>query len=284
MLGDLELAPVYRWGQNFLIDKTTFDRMADLVMEDRSQAQVLEIGPGVGGLTLSLLERGADVVGLEIDSRFKRVLDTLADRYPGHLTVLYQDALAGSWQDILEHVGFDAASIAGNLPYYATAPLMGRLLDLDYPWRRGVFMVQKEVAERLIAGPGHRNASVLSVLLRYRMDVVGGIGCVPAPRFWPAPEVSSAVIQLVRRKELPVDWEVFRWVVRAGFAHRRKMLRQALAKAPGSFLSKKAWSSLLNALGIGDSARAEELTLEQWVRMSGALMDNRKGGAAYHDF
>lgn len=282
MLGDLQLAPSYRWGQNFLIDKATFDTIADLVMEGRAQVQVLEIGPGVGGLTLSLLERGAKVVCLEIDTRFKKALDTIEGRHPGRLTVIYQDALAGSWEDILERAGFGQVSIVGNLPYYATAPLLGRLLDLHYPWRQGVFMVQKEVADRLIAGPGHRNASVLSVLLRYRMDVMTGIGCVPAPRFWPAPEVSSAVIQLVQRKELPVDWETFRWVVRAGFAHRRKMLRQALAKAPGSFMSKEAWSLLLKTLGIAPSARAEELTLEQWVRISAALPEKRRG-VAHHD-
>lgn len=278
-----QLAPIRRWGQHFLIDPEIFTEIADLVMDGRSFTRVLEIGPGLGGLTLSLLERGAEVAGVEIDGRMKPVLDTLQERYPGKLTVFYEDALAVAWEDILEKVGFAEVDIAGNLPYYATAPLLGRLLDLRVPWQRAVLMVQREVADRLLTEPGHRNTSTLSVLLRYRMEVSSGVEKVLPSSFSPSPAVSSAVIQLRRRPALPVDWETFRWAVRAGFQHRRKMLRQALSRAPGSPLSRDGWQELLPQLAISESARAEELTLAQWVRVCEALMQRKKGGKGRDD-
>ncbi len=282
VLRGLELVPSHRWGQNFLVDPDVFRAMGDLVMNGRSSAPVLEIGPGVGGLTHSLLERGAFVAAVELDQRVKPILDDLGAQYPERFTVYYQDALEGSWGAIARQCGLSGMDVAGNLPYYATAPLLGRLLETDLLWDRAVFMVQREVAERLLTKPGSRRTSTLGVLLRYSLDIDPGIDLVPPASFFPAPEVSSAVIQLRRRPPLPVDWHQFRWVVRAGFQHRRKMLRQALPRAIGSPLGRDQWIDLLADLNISQSARAEELTLEEWERLAAALK-HRKKGTGSHD-
>ena len=282
VLRGLGMAPSHRLGQNFLVDPSVFQTMSDLVMDGRSSAQVLEIGPGVGGLTLSLLERGAHVAAIELDKRVKPALDHVAHQFPGQLTVFYEDALEASWPSLCRQCGFSRVDLAGNLPYYVTAPLLGRLLDTDLSWDRALFMVQWEVAERLLTEPGSRNTSTLSVLLRYSLDIHAGIALVPPASFSPAPEVKSAVIQLRRHPPLPVDWGDFRWVVRAGFQHRRKMLRQALPRAAGSPFGRDQWQDLLAALNISSSARAEELTLKEWERLAAALT-HRKKGTGSHD-
>lgn len=271
VLRNLNMAPAHRWGQNFLIDPDIFAALADLVMADRPCAHILEIGPGVGGLTRSLLERGADVAAVELDTRVEPALDALAAAFQGRLTVVYGDALEVPWDQVLQKAGFDHADVAGNLPYYITAPVLGRLLSAEFDWERATFMVQREVAERLLTEPGSRSTSTLGVLLRYRMAVSEGIAVVPRTSFSPAPEITSSVIQLRRRPALPAEWDAFRWVVRAGFQHRRKMLRQSLSRAEGSRLSRAQWQELLSALDIPDSARAEELTLDQWTRLAAAL-------------
>lgn len=269
VLSRLNLAPSQRWGQNFLIDREIFEAMVNLLNCDSVPAQVLEIGPGVGGLTLTLLEHGASVIGIEIDQRVKPVLDHLARRFPAQLTTLYQDALSISWADALRQVGWESANVVGNVPYYLTAPLLGRLLVLDFPWHRAVFMVQREVAQRLLTDPGHRNTSALSVLLRYKMDVREGIPLIAPDRFSPRPEVQSAVIQLIRHPNLAVDWHAYRRIVRAGFQHRRKTLRKCLS----AVWSEIAWPDVLSALNIASRARAEELTLDQWTRLAAALKE-----------
>lgn len=267
VLSRLDLAPSQRWGQNFLIDRQMFELMVDLLDTGQKPGKVLEIGPGVGGLTLTLLEHQNEVVAIEIDRRVKPALDYLAQRFPGQLSTFYQDALSVSWTDVCRDVKFQQVDVAGNLPYYVTAPLLGRLLDWEFPWRRAVFMVQREVAERLVTEPGHRNTSALSVLLRYKMDVCEGIPMIPPDRFSPRPEVTSAVIQLIRHPRLAVDWHAYRRVVRAGFQHRRKTLRKCLAGVWGDIV----WQDVLSALDIASRARAEELTLDQWIRLAAAL-------------
>ncbi|MCL5116227.1 MAG: 16S rRNA (adenine(1518)-N(6)/adenine(1519)-N(6))-dimethyltransferase RsmA [Firmicutes bacterium] len=270
VLRQLEMAPSHQWGQNFLVDLAVLERIADLALDGKT-TRVLEIGPGVGALTLTLLERGAEVLALELDTRVRPMLDRWGAEFPGQLTVVYGDALAVSWSDLVKEKGWDTATVVGNLPYYITAPLLGHLIDEPFPWPRAVMMVQREVAERLSAEPGVRASSTLGVLLRYRADITPGIRSVEPASFVPAPEVFSSVLQLIPHTPLPVGWDAFRWVVRAGFQHRRKMLRQALAQAPGSPFSKNEWQVFLEGLQISSSARAEALSLEEWVRLASAV-------------
>lgn len=276
VLGYLDMAPLHRWGQNFLVDRALFDNMADLTVGGTSQ--VLEIGPGLGGLTLTLLERGAQVLALEIDQRVKPMLEIIGSRFPGHLHVAYEDALKVSWPALCREIGFSAVCVTGNLPYYLTAPLLGQLAEFDFPWTRAVFMVQREVADRLLTDPGHRDTSALSVLLRYDMGILPGIDGIAPRSFLPPPAVFSSVIQLVRKPPLPVERKAFQWVVRAGFRHRRKMLRHALAHTGEFSWGKSAWRELLNTLDISPSARAEELSLEAWTRLAAAIAQKRGNG------
>ncbi len=245
-------------------------RIADLALQGRTK-NILEIGPGLGALTRTLLERGAGVAAVELDGRVLPMLDGLGAEFPRQLDVTYGDALSLSWAEIIQRRGWERVTIAGNLPYYITAPLLGKLIEEPIRWDRAVFMVQQEVATRLLTEPGGRATSTLGVLLRYRADVVSGIERIPPGSFVPAPEIFSSVIQLVSHPPLPVAWDTFRWVVRAGFQHRRKMLRQALAQAPGSPMSKNDWHKFLEAHGICSTARAEALTLDEWVRLASAI-------------
>ncbi|MDA8205656.1 MAG: 16S rRNA (adenine(1518)-N(6)/adenine(1519)-N(6))-dimethyltransferase RsmA [Thermaerobacter sp.] len=272
VLTQLHMAPAHHLGQNFLVSPATFSAMAGLATEGRPSPRVLEIGPGLGGLTLSLLERGADVAAIELDRRVEPALSAIAARFPGKLRVIYDDALNVSWAGICRRLHWEQVDVAGNLPYYVTAPILGRLLDFSLPWTKAVFMVQKEVADRLVTEPGNRNTSALSVLLRYGMDVRPVIGQIAPESFVPPPKVMSSVIQLTRRAELPVEWDTFRQVVRAGFQHRRKMLRQALSRALGKF----GWQERLATLNIASSARAEQLTLDEWTRLAAAVAQWKK--------
>ncbi|MCY0880088.1 MAG: 16S rRNA (adenine(1518)-N(6)/adenine(1519)-N(6))-dimethyltransferase RsmA [Firmicutes bacterium] len=273
----LGLAPAHRWGQHFLVDRRLLERLVALAREGDAALPVLEIGPGVGGLTRTLLEDGRRVLAVELDARFEPWLAPLAGLFPEQFTLVWGDALAVSWADLVRAQGWSAVTVAGNLPYYITAPLLERLMAFHGWWDHAVFMVQREVAERLATEPGHRTTSQLGVLLRYAMSVHIAIPRIPPASFYPRPGVDSAVIQLKARTPLPVPWEAFRWVVRAGFLHRRKTLRQALAQAGGSWQSKEAWQELLQALSINPSARAEQLTLEEWTRLANAVAERKKG-------
>ena len=276
ILAELKVTPAHRWGQNFLADPAIFSSLAQMATDTRPDPEIVEIGPGIGGLTLALLERGARVTAIELDKRMKPALEAVGDRFPGRLTLIWGDALTVSWRDAVASAGMSEPTVVGNLPYYITAPLLGRLMTADFPWKRAVLMMQREVADRLLSEPGVRNTSVLSVLMRYNIEVHPGIADVPPQAFVPAPEVHSAVLQLLRRPPLAVDRAAFAWVVRAGFQHRRKMLRQALSRAPGNFMSPSEWSGFLHSVEILDSARAEELTLEQWTRLAMAISQRRK--------
>ncbi|MCY0863327.1 MAG: 16S rRNA (adenine(1518)-N(6)/adenine(1519)-N(6))-dimethyltransferase RsmA [Sulfobacillus sp.] len=260
--------PSHRWGQNFLVAAEVFADIATHVVRQPDEA-VLEIGPGPGGLTVTLLEAGARVTAVDIDSRAAQLLRPLEHRWPDRFHLLIGDALHMAWDQMMAPLGSAPVTVTGNLPYYITSPFLGRLLeDFVGHWSRGIFMVQRDVAVRLVEPPGHRNSSVLGVLLRYQADVTWVLPEVSPNAFYPSPEIVSSVIQLERRDPLPVDWQAFRWVVRAGFQHRRKTLRQALARGPDSPGDANYWANQLTEIGIDPARRAESLTLEEWVRLA----------------
>ncbi len=233
---------------------------------------VLEIGPGPGGLTLTLLEAGFRVWAMELDTRWALYLkNNWVPQFPGRLTIIEGDALRLDWDALLPSMNNPRRiQIAGNLPYYITAPLLAKLMDDKLVWESAVVMVQKEVAHRLVTEPGHRQANALGVMLRYNMDIQWGFP-VDRENFHPIPEVDSAVVKLIRTAPLSVDRKSFSWVVHAGFGHRRKMLRQSLSQAMGSPFSAHAWASRMTEGGISPTARAESLTIEEWVRLARLL-------------
>lgn len=263
---ELGLRPTKRWGQNFVIDPNTVER---IVRASRVGADdlVIEVGPGLGSLTLALLPHVAAVVAVEIDPALAaRLPRTVAERAPGladRLTVLTADALD------LPPLGVEPTALVANLPYNVAVPVLLRLLA-DLPsLRTALVMVQREVADRLAAAPGSRTYGVPSVKARWFAEVESA-GVVGTRVFWPEPRVESGLVRLTRRDPPPcrsTRGEVFA-VVDAAFGQRRKSLRGALAPLAGS--PDDAERALL-AAGVPPATRGEALDVAAFARIADAL-------------
>jgi 16S rRNA (adenine1518-N6/adenine1519-N6)-dimethyltransferase len=239
-------------------------RLAAVGPSDR----VLEIGAGLGSLTLALRETGAAVTAVEIDRHLLPVLRTVVE--PVGAVVVEGDALRLDWSTVLgspSDGGGGGWVLVANLPYNVATPLVADLLDGVPAIERMLVMVQKEVGERLAASAGDEAYGAVSVKVAY-WATARVVGKVPPTVFVPQPKVDSALVSIVRRPEGPavptsvVAPERLFEVVRAGFAHRRKMLRGALAGvvAPSAF----------EAAGVAPTARAEELDVAAWGRLAAA--------------
>jgi 16S rRNA (adenine1518-N6/adenine1519-N6)-dimethyltransferase len=238
-------------GQNFILDLNLTSRIAR-VAGDLAQADVLEVGPGPGGLTRGLLAEGArHVLAVEKDPRCLPALAEIAALYPGRLTVLGGDALA---VDVTAHLTAPVKIIA-NLPYNVGTELLVRwLTPPQWPpfWQSLTLMFQKEVAERIIAAPGSKSYGRLALLAQWRTDARIAM-TLPPEAFSPAPKVHSAVVHLTALPEprFPADPKILNRVVAAGFNQRRKMLRSSL-KAVSADIERH-----LIEVGIAPTARAE---------------------------
>lgn len=267
LAAQLDLRPTKQRGQNFVIDANTVRRivaLADVADDD----VVLEIGPGLGSLTLGLLEVARHVTVIEIDELLAGQLPrTVADRNPtaaDRLTVLATDALR-----VTELPGPPPTTVVANLPYNVSVPVLLHLLATFPSLQRGLVMVQLEVADRLVAAPGSKVYGVPSVKLAW-WCAARRVGTVPPSVFWPAPNVDSGLVQLVRRDPpatTATRQQVFT-VVDAAFAQRRKMLRAALAGLTGS--SAKA-SAAIQAAGIDPTLRGEALAVTDFARIAETL-------------
>lgn len=268
LAAELDLRPTKQRGQNFVHDANTVRRIvaaAGLAPTD----SVLEIGPGLGSLTLGLLEAVAHVTAIEIESSLARRLPvTAAERLPelaGRLTVLEADALAVT---ALPDPQPDA--VVANLPYNVSVPVLLHVLASFPTVRGGLVMVQAEVADRLVAPPGSRTYGVPSAKLAWYCTS-RRIGSVPPTVFWPVPNVDSGLVALHRR-EPPATTatreEVFA-VVDAAFGQRRKMLRGALANLAGG--SERA-VAVLGAAGVDPQARGEVLGITEFAAIAEALV------------
>ncbi|WP_246090663.1 16S rRNA (adenine(1518)-N(6)/adenine(1519)-N(6))-dimethyltransferase RsmA [Nonomuraea deserti] len=260
----LDLRPTKKLGQNFVIDGGTVRRIvrvADLSSDD----VVIEVGPGLGSLTLELLASAAHVVAVEIDPVLAHQLPiTVADRGASEqLTVINADAMKISETDLL---GFTPTALVANLPYNVAVPVVLHLLEVLPSLRKGLVMVQSEVADRLAAGPGSKVYGVPSVKAAWYADVRRA-GPVGRSVFWPAPNVDSGLVSLVRREQpaTTASREQVFAVIDAAFAQRRKTLRAALASWAGSPAQAEA---ALRAAGVDPSARGEQLDIHAFVRIA----------------
>jgi 16S rRNA (adenine1518-N6/adenine1519-N6)-dimethyltransferase len=260
----LNLRPTKKLGQNFVIDAGTVRRIvrvADLSPDD----VVIEVGPGLGSLTLALLPSAAHVVAVEIDPVLAAQLPvTVAERdLSDQLTVINADAMKITPSDLL---GFAPTALVANLPYNVAVPVVLHLLEVLPSLRKGLVMVQLEVADRLAAGPGSKVYGVPSVKAAWYADVRRA-GPVGRTVFWPVPNVDSGLVSLTRR-EPPATTasreEVFA-VVDAAFAQRRKTLRAALASWAGSAAEAE---NALRAAGVDPSARGEQLDITAFARIA----------------
>jgi 16S rRNA (adenine1518-N6/adenine1519-N6)-dimethyltransferase len=257
----LGIRPTKTLGQNFLHDANTIRRIVRTAALVEGET-VLEVGPGLGSLTLGLLDAGHPVVAVEIDPVLAGALpSTVAERLPGaSLEVVTTDALR------LTDVPGAPTALVANLPYNVAVPVVLHLLAVLPSLQRGLIMVQAEVAERLAAPPGSKVYGVPSVKAAWYADTTRA-GSVPPSVFWPVPNVDSGLVRLVRR-DPPVTTaerrEVFA-VVDAAFAQRRKTLRAALANWAGS---PGAAEEALRAAGISPQARGETLTVAEFARLA----------------
>lgn len=264
LAAELDLRPSKQRGQNFVHDANTVRRIvaaADLQPDDVA----LEIGPGLGSLTLGLLERLAWVHAIEIDDRLAgRLVQTVAERLPAaadRLTVTEADALT-----VTTLPDPQPTAVVANLPYNVSVPVLLHVLATFGSVRSGLVMVQSEVADRLVAPPGSKVYGVPSVKLAWYCSA-RRIGSVPPGVFWPVPNVDSGLVALERRDPPPTSApreRVFA-LVDAAFGQRRKMLRSALSGRFGS--SERAVHALVEA-GIDPQARGEVLGVEDFARLA----------------
>lgn len=256
-------------GQNFLLDRNTLERIIAAGELTGTEA-VLEIGPGLGAMTRMLASAAATVTAVEVDAGFVRVLaetvNDLPNVYVEHADFLKLDL--PRWAP--EHFHPLPATVVANVPYYITSPILIALLESGSLWKTIVVMVQKEVGERLRAQVGARDYGSLALFAQYHAEVEM-VGVVPRGVFLPPPRVDSAIMRLRPRAAPPVDVRdpaLFRQVVRAAFAQRRKTLGNALGSV-GAWGREGARAALETA-GIDAGRRGETLTMEEFAAIANA--------------
>lgn len=266
LAAELDVTPTKKLGQNFLHDPNTVRRIvaaAELSEDDH----VVEVGPGLGSLTLGLIDTAASVTALEIDprlaGRLPNTVGELAPDYADRLTVINTDALKASRAD------FDAAptTLVANLPYNVSVPVLLHLLAELPSIRRVLVMVQKEVADRLAAQPGSKIYGVPSVKAAFYGDV-SRAGTIGKHVFWPAPNIESGLVRIDVAADAPRELrETIFPLVDAAFAQRRKTLRSTLS---GIYGSAAAAEEALRAAGIDPGLRGEKLTVADFIRLGEA--------------
>ncbi len=271
ILNKFGLTAQKRYGQNFLIDSNILEKIvasAGITEEDT----VLEIGPGIGTLTQHLAEAAKKVICVEIDKNMIPVLEyTLADFE--NVTVINQDILKADIVNILKENGAESAKVVANLPYYITTPIIMELLEKDLPIESITVMIQKEVAERMQTGPGSKDYGALSLAVAFYSNAEVKMTVSPNC-FIPRPNVDSAVIRLDKLKEPAVKVkdraEMFR-IIKGAFEQRRKTLTNALSHSSAYKTDKKNIENALLEMGKNINIRGEELTLEEFARLSDIL-------------
>ena len=267
LAAQLDLKPSKSLGQNFVIDSnvcTKIVRTAGVTQDDIA----LEIGPGLGSLTLAMLETAKSVIAVEIDPRLAQQLPiTVAQHFehPENLTVINMDALA------VNDLPVEPTVLVANLPYNVSVPVLLHLLEKFPSIRTGVVMVQAEVADRLAAKPGGKEYGIPSVKAAWWADVKN-VGTVSRSIFWPAPNVDSKLVGFTRRETAGSEEsraKVFT-IIDAAFAQRRKMLRSALSSLYGS---SSAAEAILIKAGIDPTLRGEALQVESFCKIAAVAPD-----------
>ena len=261
-----------KFGQNFLIDTHVLDkiiRAAEITKDDF----VLEIGPGIGTMTQYLAQAAREVVAVEIDKALIPILQDTLSGFP-NAEVIQDDILKVDIAELAaERNGGRPIKVVANLPYYITTPIIMSLFEHDVPLALVTVMVQKEVAERMQAGPGSKDYGALSLAVQYYADPYI-VANVPPNCFMPRPNVGSAVIRLTRHKVPPVqveDEKLMFQMIRASFNQRRTTLVNGLNHSPDMTLTKEQITKALEGLGKGAGVRGEALTLEEFAKLSNTI-------------
>lgn len=262
-------------GQNFLISQNVVDKIVEssnITKEDL----VIEIGPGLGTLTKELLEKAGKVICIELDKKMIKILNDRFSMYK-NFELIHGDVLKARLNKIIkdekEKNGFKKAKIVANLPYYITTPIVMKLLEDRLDLETITVMVQKEVADRLIATPGEKDTGAITYSVYY-YATSEAILEVPNDSFIPEPEVTSKVIKLTIRKEPPVEVKsrgVMFKIIKSAFMQRRKTLLNALTNTK-VFMSKEEGIEILKELNLDENIRAEKLTLEDFAQITNKIL------------
>ena len=254
--------PTKKLGQNFVVDANTCRKIvkgADVGSNDVA----LEIGPGLGSLTLAMMESAREVIAIEIDDRLAAELPETAKRHgfdANKLTIINEDAMSVSTLPI------EPTVLVANLPYNVSVPVLLRFLELFPTLRSGVVMVQSEVADRLVAKPNSKTYGSPSVKATWWADLTSA-GTVSRSIFWPVPNVDSSLVRFVRHQSAgdeALRKVVFK-IIDAAFAQRRKMMRAAISDMCGG---SAAASSIIEASGIDPTIRGESLELADFIKIA----------------
>jgi 16S rRNA (adenine1518-N6/adenine1519-N6)-dimethyltransferase len=264
LLAEIGRRPRKSLGQNFVADPNLVRRIARLSGAQAGDT-VIEVGAGLGSLTLALEELRTHVIAIEIDHALVEKLRTIVD--PSLVSIVEADVMKIDWTPLLRDM--DRVTMVGNLPYNIATPLIADLLDGVPAIDRMVVMVQREVGQRLVARVGDDQYGIPSVKVAYWADAKL-LGTVPPDVFVPKPNVESALVQIVRRPTVEaVDTDVLFTLVRAGFGQRRKMLRRSLAAL--------VTEDELRDAGINPQQRAEEVDVDGWCRLARSVGPRRGG-------
>jgi len=260
-------------GQNFLINQNVIDEIVNGAEIDKDDL-IIEIGPGLGTLTKQLLEKAGKVICIELDERMVKILNDRFLLYE-NFEIINGDVLKVDLNRIIEKEN-RKCKIVANLPYYITTPIIMKLLESKLNIESITVMIQKEVADRLIAVPGEKLAGAITYTVYYYCESEKILE-VPPDSFIPEPEVTSEVIKLNLRKEAPVkvqDMSKMFSIIKVAFMQRRKTLLNALTN--GNIIkNKQEAAEIFNKLSISQNARAEELTIEQFAELANYIIDNQ---------
>lgn len=265
-------------GQNFLISEEVVKTIVDS-SKIKQEDLVIEIGPGLGTLTKYLLEKAKKVICIELDKKMIRILE---DRFSGYqkFELINQDVLKVDLKNLIEkeqkNTNIKSVKIVANLPYYITTPIIMKLLEEELPLESITVMIQKEVADRLIAIPGEKETGAITYSVYYYAEAQGILE-VPNDSFIPEPEVTSEVIKLNIRKEPVVEVqkkEIMFRMIKCAFMQRRKTLLNALVNTK-VFSNKEEGIEILRKLNLDINVRPEKLKLEDYANITRLILVNR---------
>ena len=263
-----------KFGQNFLIDTHVLEKIIDAAGVTKDDF-VLEIGPGIGTMTQYLCERAREVMAVEIDDKLIPILADTLSAYD-NVTVVNEDILKLDIDQIArEHNAGKPIKVVANLPYYITTPIIMGLFESHVPLESVTVMVQKEVADRMQAGPGTKDYGALSLAVQSysEAEIVAN---VPPNCFMPRPNVGSAVIRLTCHKDCPVKVTDEKWmfrIIRASFNQRRKTLQNGLGNDASLPVTKEQAKAAIESMGLSATIRGEALSLAQFAELANRLKD-----------
>ena len=266
---EYSFAPLKRFGENYLIDKNIKDKIIREAGISKSDI-VLEIGPGLGALTIDLADTGAEVFAVEKDPKAFRILEELVfEKYP-NLRLYNADILKF---DLKNMVSSEKVKVLGNLPYYVTTPIIEYIIQNAHAIDSALIVIQKEVARRLSAAPGSKDYSSISCFAQY-YTLPEYLYTIKRASFYPVPDVDSSLIRLSVRREPPVkvkDEELFFRIIRGSFNQRRKSIINSLSREAVLDTAKPDLTKVLKMAGVDPSSRPEDLSLSDFASITNAI-------------